>query len=62
MQAPGLGVACILAKIAVAVGPFVAAVPWAFGAAAAPPANPAIDMGGYLRVANAAAMHRESSA
>ena len=60
MQAPGLGVACILAKIAVAVGPFVAAVPWAFGAAAAPPANPAIDMGGYLRVANAAAMHRES--
>src|SRR5204862_169839 len=58
--APGLGVACILAKIAVAVGPFVAAVPWAFGAEAAPPANPAVDMGGYLRVANAAAMHRGS--
>src|SRR5207247_11300164 len=38
-----------------------AAAPWALGAGGAAPAvNPAIDMGGYLRVANAAAAHRES--
>src|SRR5437773_3133889 len=59
MQALGRGVARILAKIAVALWLF-AAVPWTVGAGTAPPANPAIDMGGYLRVANEAAMHRES--
>ena len=45
----------------IAVVPWLfAAAPWALGAGAAPAANPAIDMGGYLRVANAAAAHRES--
>ena len=43
----------------IAVVPWLfAAAPWALGAGAAPAANPAIDMGGYLRVANAAAAHR----
>jgi len=45
----------------IAVVPWLfAAVPWALGAGTAPAANPAIDMVGYLRVANAAAAHRES--
>jgi hypothetical protein len=46
-------------KIAVILWLF-AAVPWALGAGTAPAANPAIDIGGYLRVANEAATHRES--
>ena len=59
MRALCRGVAWILAKIAAVLWPFAAAVPWALGAGTAPP-NPAIDIGGYLRVANEAAMHRES--
>ena len=47
-------------KIAVVLWLFAAAMPWAVGAGTAPAVNPAIDMDGYLRVANEAATHRES--
>jgi len=47
-------------KIAVVLWLCAATVPWALGAGTSPADNPAIDIHGYLRIANEAAAHRES--
>jgi hypothetical protein len=47
-------------NIAVLLSLFATAVPCALGAGTAPADNPAIDIHGYLRIANEAAAHRES--